>query len=73
MLHHNPNGKSSVKRGAIVAARTPARLGILGENRVERAVSDDHEVVEAPLPNLITASSELGELRPSTVQDLIAS
>jgi len=43
-----------------------------GRVRVERVVSDGHEVVEVPLPALITVSHELGELRSASVQELIA-
>ncbi len=40
--------------------------------RVERALADGYEVVEVPLPCLITVSHELGELRPATVKGLMA-
>jgi electron transfer flavoprotein beta subunit len=43
-----------------------------GKVRVERVVSDGHQVVEVPLPALITVSHELGELRHASVQDIIA-
>jgi electron transfer flavoprotein beta subunit len=39
---------------------------------VERLVSDGYEIVETPLPSLITVSSELGELRYPKMQDLVA-
>jgi len=44
-----------------------------GKVTVERVVSDGYEVVEAPLPVLITASSEIGELRYPSVKELMAS
>ena len=44
-----------------------------GKVMVERVVSDGYEVVEAPLPSLITISNELGELRYATVKELVAS
>lgn len=44
-----------------------------GKVRVERVISDGYEVVEAPLPCLITAGNELGELRYTTMQELVAS
>lgn len=40
--------------------------------RVERVVSDGYEVVEAPLPALVTVSHELGELRSVPLQQLMA-
>jgi electron transfer flavoprotein beta subunit len=39
---------------------------------VERVVSDGYEVVEAPLPALVTASSEIGDLRYPKLKDLQA-
>ena len=47
----------------------------LGDGKViaERVVSDGYEVIEAPLPILITVSNELGELRYATVKELVAS
>lgn len=44
---------------------------INGKVRVERMVSDGYEVIEAPMPALVTASNEIGELRSATVQALI--
>jgi electron transfer flavoprotein beta subunit len=44
-----------------------------GKVRVERVVSDGYEVIEAPLPILITVSNELGELRYANVKQLVAS
>ena len=43
-----------------------------GKLRVERVVSDGFEVVEAPLPAVVTASSEIGELRYPKLKDLQA-
>ena len=40
--------------------------------KVERVVSDGYETIEAPMPALITASSEIGELRSATVKEIIA-
>ena len=44
-----------------------------GKVIAERVVLDGYEVIEAPLPSLITVSNELGELRYSSVQEFIAS
>lgn len=44
-----------------------------GKVIAERVVSDGYEVIEAPLPSLITVSNELGELRYATVKELVAS
>jgi len=43
-----------------------------GRARVERVVSEGYEVIEAPMPALVTASSEVGELRSTTVQAIMA-
>ena len=43
-----------------------------GKVLTERVVSDGFEVVEAPLPCLVTASSEVGELRYPKLKDLQA-
>ena len=43
-----------------------------GKVRVERVLSDGYEVVEAPLPILVTAGSEIGELRSATLKAIIA-
>ena len=40
--------------------------------RVERVLPDGYEVVEAPIPCVITVDSDLGELRPVTLQGLSA-
>ena len=40
--------------------------------RVERVVSDGYEVIEAPMPILITASNEIGDLRSAAVTAIIA-
>lgn len=42
-----------------------------GKARVERVAADGYEVIEAPLPLLITASNELGELRSVSVRELM--
>ena len=54
---------------------TIARKVELDDGKViaERVVSDGYEVIEAPLPSLITVSNELGELRYATVKELVAS
>ena len=44
-----------------------------GKVVVERVVSDGIEEVEAPMPVLLTASSEIGELRYPSVKELMAS
>ena len=55
---------------AVTVAR---KLQVTGDRvRVERVTSDGHEVVEAPLPALITASNEVGELRFPPVKATIA-
>lgn len=43
-----------------------------GKVRIERVLIDGYEVIEAPLPVLITVSNELGELRSVNVRDLMA-
>jgi electron transfer flavoprotein beta subunit len=43
-----------------------------GRLRVERVVSDGYEVVEAPLPALVTVSHELGQLRNIPLRELMA-
>jgi electron transfer flavoprotein beta subunit len=43
-----------------------------GKVRVERVTADGHEVVEAGLPALVTASNEIGELRFPPVKATIA-
>lgn len=43
-----------------------------GRVRVERVVSDGYEVVEAPLPALVTVSHELGQLRSVALRELMA-
>jgi len=47
----------------------------LGNSKVkaERMVSDGYETIEMSLPSLITVSSELGELRYASLQELVAS
>jgi electron transfer flavoprotein beta subunit len=57
-----------------VAAITLARKVDVddGTVRVERFTADGHEVVEAALPALVTASNEIGELRFPPVKAVIA-
>jgi len=43
-----------------------------GKARVERVVADGYEVVEVPLPALITVSNELGEARYPTIKGIMA-
>ena len=40
--------------------------------RVQRVVSDGYEVVETTMPALVTASSEIGELRTATLKAIMA-
>ena len=40
--------------------------------RVKRVVSDGYEVIEALMPVLVTASSEIGELRFTTMEKIMA-
>lgn len=42
-----------------------------GKIRVRRVVSDGYEVIEAPMPALITVTSELGELRATTMKAIM--
>ncbi|MDR9458652.1 MAG: electron transfer flavoprotein subunit beta/FixA family protein [Dehalococcoidia bacterium] len=43
-----------------------------GKLRVERVVADGYQVVEAPLPSLVTVSHELGQLRTVALRELMA-
>lgn len=43
-----------------------------GKARVERVVADGYEVIETPLPALITVSNELGEPRYATLKGIMA-
>lgn len=43
-----------------------------GRMRVQRRVSDGYEVLETPLPALITVSNELGDLRSTDIRALMA-
>ena len=43
-----------------------------GKARVERVTADGYEVVETPLPALITVSNELGEARYPTLKGIMA-
>lgn len=43
-----------------------------GKLRVERVVSDGYQIVEAPLPALVTVSHELGQLRNVALRELMA-
>jgi electron transfer flavoprotein beta subunit len=58
-----------------ISSITIVRKVELNDGKViaERLVSDGYEIVESPLPCLITVSNELGELRYATVQQLVAS
>ena len=40
--------------------------------RVERVVADGYEVIESPLPAVVTVSNELGELRSASLAAIIA-
>jgi len=53
---------------------TAARKVELGDGRVkvERVTSDGYEVIEAPLPVLMTVSNELGELRTTPLKEIMA-
>ncbi len=42
-----------------------------GRVRVERVVSDGYQVIEAPMPMLVTASSEAGELRMAPLKAIL--
>jgi len=42
-----------------------------GKLRVERVVSDGYQIVEAPLPALVTVSHELGQLRNVALRELM--
>ena len=44
---------------------------INGKVKVERVVADGYEVVEAPMPCLITVSNELGEPRYATIKGIM--
>ena len=55
---------------AVTIARKVEVAG--GRVRVERVVSDGYEVLEAPLPALVTVSHELGELRNVPLRELMA-
>lgn len=43
-----------------------------GKARVERVVADGYEVIEVPLPALVTVSNELGEARYPTIKGIMA-
>ena len=43
-----------------------------GKVRVERIIADGYEVVEAPLPALVTVSNELGQPRYPTLRGIMA-
>lgn len=43
-----------------------------GEIRVERALPDGYQVVETPLPAVVTVSNELGEARYPTLRNIMA-
>jgi electron transfer flavoprotein beta subunit len=42
-----------------------------GRVRVQRVLSDGYEVIEAPMPVLVTASSEVGELRSAPLKAIM--
>ena len=42
-----------------------------GSARIERALSDGYEVIESPMPVLVTASSEVGELRSANMKSIM--
>ncbi len=43
-----------------------------GKARVERVTADGYEVIEVPLPALVTVSNELGEARYPTIRGIMA-
>ena len=43
-----------------------------GKVRVERIIADGYEIVEAPLPALVTVSNELGQPRYPTLRGIMA-
>lgn len=43
-----------------------------GKVRVERVIADGYEVIEVPMPALITVSNELGEARYPTIKGIMA-
>ncbi len=43
-----------------------------GKVRVERIVSEGYDIIEAPMPVLVTASSEIGDLREPGVEAFVA-
>lgn len=47
------------------------KVEVDGKVRVERLVSDGYEVVECPMPALVTVSNQVGELRSATVKALM--
>ena len=55
---------------AVTLARKVASTD--GKARVERVTADGYEVVEVPLPALITVSNELGEPRYPTIKGIMA-
>lgn len=57
----------------IPSVTVAGKIEIAGEGvRVERVVADGCELVEAPLPALVTISHELGELRRISLRELTA-
>lgn len=57
----------------IPSVTVAGRIEIAGDGvRVERVVADGCELVEAPLPALVTVSHELGELRKVSLRELMA-
>lgn len=57
----------------IPSVTVAGRIEIAGDGvRVERVVADGCELVEAPLPALVTVSHELGEMRKVSLRELMA-
>lgn len=49
------------------------KIEINGQNtRVDRILADGYEVIEAPMPALITTSNEIGELRYPSIKDIMS-
>ncbi len=57
----------------IPAITTARKVELIDDKvRLERVLSDGYEVIESPLPVLVTVSHELGELRSVPLQQLMA-
>jgi electron transfer flavoprotein beta subunit len=65
---------SGIAESLGIPSVTTARKVELIDNkvRVERVLSDGYEVIEVPLPALITVSNELGELRTTALREIMA-